>query len=94
MAQEAGAFVLKAEDYMKECAKGISNAKKFLIQRLEHLGLSPIPSKTNFFLVKVDNATQFRQTILTKGILVRDCTSFGLPQYIRLAPRTLPSAKG
>ena len=89
IAQKAGVFALNADIYLKECGDKLREAKEFLIREMEQLGLSPIPSHTNFFLVKVGNATAFRQSLLKKGILVRDCTSFGLPQYIRLAPRTL-----
>jgi histidinol-phosphate/aromatic aminotransferase/cobyric acid decarboxylase-like protein len=46
-----------------------------------------LPSRTNYFLVKVGNAAAFRQTLLKKGILVRDATSFGLPEHIRLGVR-------
>lgn len=93
IAQKAGIIALKADSYLEECNSKIREAKDFLVNRLEHLGLSPLPSQTNFFLVKVGNATQFRRELLKKGILVRDCTSFGLPQYIRLAPRTLPECQ-
>lgn len=93
IAQKAGIIALKADSYLEECNTKIREAKDFLIKELEHLGLSPLPSETNFFLVKVGNATKLRQELLKKGILVRDCTSFGLPQYIRLAPRTLPECR-
>jgi histidinol-phosphate aminotransferase len=92
-AQKAGIFALNADSYLEECHNKIREAKDFLIKELKRLGLSPLPSQTNFFLVRVGNATAFRQAILKKGILVRDCTSFGLPQYIRLAPRTLPECQ-
>jgi histidinol-phosphate aminotransferase len=93
LAQKAGTLALNADSYLKECSSKIREAKDFLIKELERLGLSPLPSQTNFFLVRVGNATAFKQALLKKGILVRDCTSFGLPQYIRLAPRTLPECQ-
>jgi histidinol-phosphate aminotransferase len=92
-AQKAGIIALNDDSYLRECNSKIREAGGFLIKELERLGLPPLTSQTNFFLVKVGNATAFRQALLKKGILVRDCTSFGLPQYIRLAPRTLPECQ-
>jgi len=92
-AQKAGILALNADSYLKECGSKIREARDFLIKELERLGLPPLLSQTNFFLVKIGNATALRQALLNRGILVRDCTSFGLPQYIRLAPRTLPECQ-
>ncbi len=89
VAQAAGVFALKADGYLDTCGMKIKEAKDFLVEGLKDLGLSPLPSQANFFLVKVGDAARFRQALLRKGILVRDCTSFGLPSYIRLAPRTV-----
>jgi histidinol-phosphate aminotransferase len=89
VAQVAGIFALEADGYLETCRIKIKEAREFLLKELINLRLTPLSSQANFFLVKVDNAAGFRQTLLKKGILVRDCTSFGLPDYIRLAPRTL-----
>jgi len=89
VAQMAGVFALKADGYLDACGMKIKDAKEFLMKGLRGLGLPPLPSQANFFLVKVGDATRFRQALLSKGILVRDCTSFGLPDYIRLAPRSI-----
>lgn len=89
VAQTAGVFALKADGYIEERQARMRQAKEFLISELRLLGLFPLPSETNFFLVRIGNAAGFRQALLKKGILVRDCTSFGLPNYIRLAPRTM-----
>jgi histidinol-phosphate aminotransferase len=86
VAQKAGIYALEADGYLDTCRKNIKEAKDFLVAGLKGLGLAPLPSQTNFFLVKVGDAAGFRQAMLRKGILVRDCTSFGLPDYIRLAP--------
>ncbi len=93
VAQKAGLSVLNNDTHIKGCFNKIRKAKKFLMNELEQLGLTPLPSQTNFFLVRVGNATDFRQRLLRRGVLVRDCTSFGLPEYVRLAPRTIPECR-
>ena len=92
-AQAAGIAALRAEGYIESCAAKISQAKDFLVQELLKLDCAPLPSQTNFFLVKVKDATALRQGLLRQGVLVRDCASFGLPNYIRLSPRTMPECK-
>jgi len=92
-AQRAGLAALAEDGYLEECKVKIEEAKEFLVEELTRLGLSPLPSRANFFLVKVGKAREFRRTLLQRRILVRDCTSFGLPDYIRLAPRTLPECR-
>lgn len=89
VAQAAGIAALNAEGYVEACAVKLRESKEFLVQELQRIGCSPLPSAANFFVVKVKNASGLRQTLLQKGILVRDCSSFGLPNYIRLAPRTM-----
>ena len=89
VAQKAGIIALKTDTYLEECWKKLQEAKEFLIKELTALGLEPVPSYTNFFLVRVGDAAEFRQVLLKRGILVRDCASFGLPHYIRLAPLTI-----
>ncbi|MFC1870463.1 pyridoxal phosphate-dependent aminotransferase [Chloroflexota bacterium] len=93
VAQKAGIAALAADAYLMECEKKIREAKEFLMRELMSLGFSPLPSPTNFFLVKVGHAVRFRQALLQKGILVRDCASFGLPDYVRLSPRTMPECR-
>jgi histidinol-phosphate aminotransferase len=92
-AQVAGIYALQSSDYIETCCMKIKEAKKFLVEELIKLGLMPLPSRANYFLVKVGEASAIRESLLRKGILVRDCTSFGLPEYIRLAPRALPECR-
>jgi len=90
IAQRAGLVALEDAGYLKRSQRKIREAKRFLISELSQLGLRPLSSETHYFLVKVGDAGQFRAGLLKKGILVRDCTSFGLPEYVRIAPRTMP----
>ena len=93
VAQNAGILALNSDRYLKECGGKIREAKEFLIKELTALDFLVVPSCTNFFLVEVGDAFQFRQALLGKGIMVRDCTSFDLPHHIRLAPRTIPECQ-
>ena len=78
---------------MKQCQAELSEAKDYLVAELSCLGLPPLPSEANFFLVEVGNASEFRRALLNRRMMVRDCSSFGLPQHIRIAPRTLPECQ-
>ena len=93
LAQKAGVIAINEEEYLKRCRTELKEAKNYLVAELSRLGLSPLPSEANFFLVEVGDAPKFRRELLKRMILVRDCTSFGLPQYVRIAPRTLPECQ-
>jgi len=93
VAQSAGLAALEAAEYLERCRKRIGVARAFLVHWLNRLGLEPVPSAANFFLVRVGNAARFRRGLLRQGFLVRDCASFGLPEYIRLGVRTLPECR-
>jgi histidinol-phosphate/aromatic aminotransferase/cobyric acid decarboxylase-like protein len=63
----------------------MAQAKQELVAGMATLGLHPVPSATHFFLLPVTHGATLRRALLRHDILVRDCASFGLPTYIRLA---------
>jgi len=93
LAQKAGIVALENEEYLRHCQAKIKEAKQYLVTELSCLGLTPLPSEASFFLVKVGDAKAFRFELLKRKMLVRDCTSFGLPEYVRIAPRTPPECQ-
>ncbi len=93
IAQKVGIAVLEKEEYLRQSLRQVQEAKRFLITELTRLGFKVLPSDANCFLVKTGNAPEFRRSLLKHSILVRDCTSFGLPEYIRIAPRTMPECE-
>ena len=93
IAQQAGIVSLASEDYLEQSKAKIKEAKQFLVDELKQMGFPILPSNANFFLMKAGSAEKFRSALLKYGILVRDCTSLGLPEYIRLAPRTMPECR-
>jgi histidinol-phosphate aminotransferase len=90
IAQKIGVAVLNNEEYLEQSLLQIQEAKQFLTGELSRLGFKVLPSDANYFLVKVDNARSFRNALLRRGCMVRDCSSFGLAEYVRIAPRTMP----
>lgn len=89
VAQKAGITVLQNKEYLEKSRNLVFREKKYLVTALEKLGFVCVPSDANYFLVKVNDAAGFRKELLvSKKLLVRDCTSFGLPEYIRIAPRS------
>lgn len=87
LAQAAGLAALADEDHVRRSLDRLGRAKRQLVADLEGLGLSPLPSAVHFFLVPVGDASAFRNGLLRQRILVRDCTSFGLPGMVRIATR-------
>ena len=89
LAQKAGVSALVDAGYLPKAREAVFSAKRFLSDELGALGLHVPPSEANFILVKVGDAASWRSLLLSKGMVVRDCASFGLPEYIRVGSRVL-----
>jgi histidinol-phosphate aminotransferase len=93
VAQEAGLVALADDTYLDNCQRKIREAKNYLEDEFRKMGYDYLKSQTNFFIVKVGEATTFRSKLLDFGIIVRDCSSFGLSEYIRIAPRSMSQCR-
>jgi len=93
IAQAVGVATIDDNEHIAKARKTVAKAKAYLLKSLADIGLDVVPSDTNFLLIKVGNAKSMRQALLRQGICVRDCTSFGLPQYIRIAMQPLPECR-
>ena len=90
LAQVAGLAALGDPDHVAEGREVVSQGKEYLSEAASSFGLECPPSAANFILLKVGQATRVRRDLLTQhGVCVRDCTSFGLPEYIRVGVRTM-----
>ncbi|MYD40524.1 MAG: histidinol-phosphate aminotransferase family protein [Acidimicrobiia bacterium] len=87
VAQAAGLAALGDEAHLDEARMVVSDSKRYLCRELESLGIAATRSAANFVLARVGNASDVRMALLRRGIAVRDCTSFGLPEHIRIAIR-------
>lgn len=77
-----------SEHYEKTLAmtrEGIS----WLTEQLSTLGLNPLPTHTNFFLVDLHRESkEFYQALLRKGVIVRPMSAYALPTFIRITVGT------
>jgi histidinol-phosphate aminotransferase len=88
-AQAAGLVALAEGHHVAQGRTAATLAKEYLISGLRSQGLVVLPSAANFFLLEVPDAASVAIALRHQGIYVRDCTSFGLPQHIRIAARPL-----
>jgi threonine-phosphate decarboxylase len=51
------------------------------------LGLTVSRTALPFMLVRTGDGAATRAALLGRGSVVRDCASFGLPTWVRVAPR-------
>ena len=94
LAQAAGIAALADEDHVNNGRKAVQAAKRYIIDELDALRLHYNPPTANFVLVEVGDARALQRTLLTQyRIGVRDCTSFGLPQHIRIGIRKMDDCK-
>jgi histidinol-phosphate/aromatic aminotransferase/cobyric acid decarboxylase-like protein len=70
-------------------AAAVGRLRGDLVALLRHHGLDPLPSDANWVLVP--SAGDLRDRLARRAVLVRDCTSFGLPGTVRIA---VPSEAG
>jgi histidinol-phosphate aminotransferase len=87
-AQAAGVAALTDRTYLETTLNVLMTERNAFFQALRYCGLKSVPSRTHFCLLGVNNAHDVRQHLLTQKILVRDCTSFGLPHFIRVSTRS------
>ena len=67
----------------------VADHRRQLCDVLRRHGLDPAPSDANFVLVT--DAAGVRERLAPRGVVVRDCASFGLPGAVRVA---VPDAAG
>ncbi len=87
--QAAGVAALSHPEHVTRGRAAVEQSRRFLLPALTELGLMVNPSAANFVLVETGGATDIRARLLRRGMAVRDCTSFGLPEHIRIGIRRL-----
>lgn len=88
----AEAFAMEALLHLDDLAvsrAAIAQERDRLVVAIRELGLISLPSSVNYLLIECGReVAPLCEELARKNILVRDCTSFGLPTSIRIAVRT------
>lgn len=88
-AEDFAVRCLARSDDLERSRTAIAAEREWLANAFDRLGLAYHPSATNFILLDLDApAADLAECLLARGVVVRDCTSFGLPKSIRVAVRT------
>ena len=87
-AQAAGVGAIYDEAWLADSLRKVASAKVELWAGMSRIGMSPLPSATHFCLVRAGSGAEFRRKLMDRGILVRDCASFGLAAWVRVAARS------
>ncbi|MGQ9692947.1 MAG: pyridoxal phosphate-dependent aminotransferase [Thermaceae bacterium] len=75
----------RAQAWLQESRLELIRLRRRLAQGLRELGLEVREGVANFLLVRVGRATEVALALRARGIRVRDATSFGLPEWLRLS---------
>ncbi len=90
VAQAAATAALRAGDFVTASRRRLRQDREAMAADLAALGVAPLPSVAPYLVFQVGDAARLRRRLLTHRILVRDCASFGLPGFVRVAARPAP----
>lgn len=86
-AQTAGLAALADRAFLAETVPQLWAASDALYAGVQSLGLPAWRAALPFMLVRTGDGAATRGALLRQGFVVRDCASFGLPEWVRVAPR-------
>jgi histidinol-phosphate aminotransferase len=85
LAQVAGIAALEDFTCLEASVKHNHEARQYIYRELDRLGLFYIKSHTNFVMVKIGpQACQVGQALLERGVIVRPCDGYDLPEFLRI----------
>ncbi|MFB6093328.1 MAG: histidinol-phosphate transaminase [Halanaeroarchaeum sp.] len=77
----AGLAALEDDEHVEETISTVEWSREYMQETIE----APThESHANFVLVEVGDASGVTEALKRRGVIVRDCSSFGLPEHVRV----------
>ena len=90
LACRAALAALDDDDHVENSVETARWAREYID---EHLNAPTVDSAGNFVLAEVGDAERVADRSQREGVIIRDCTSFGLPQHVRISCGTRAETK-
>ncbi|GAA0297426.1 histidinol-phosphate transaminase [Halarchaeum salinum] len=90
VACRAGLAALEDDEHVEQTVEAARWSRDYMA---EHVDAPTYESHANFLLVEVGDASAVAETLQERGVIVRDCSSFGLPECIRITCGTEDETK-
>ncbi len=85
IAQAAAIAALKDSVYYRKGMAMVEQERGYLYEHIRAMGLTLIPSATNFILIDLmRESKKISDALLAKGVIIRDMTPWGLNTFIRV----------
>jgi histidinol-phosphate aminotransferase len=85
LAQAAGVAALEDRAFLEQSIAANHSGRLALYEQFDRLGLPYIESHANFVLVEFGpQALEIQERLLAKGVIVRDCVSYDLRDFLRI----------
>ena len=85
LAQAAAEAAFEDEEFLKFSITSTHEGLDYLIRELTQMGLTVLPTQSNFFMVDVkQEASKVFQAMLKEGVIVRSMASYGFDSFLRV----------
>lgn len=89
IAQAAALAGILDDEHQQKTRELTWEGRDYLQDVFAKLELEFVPSHANFVLVRVGDGKAIFQSLMKRGVIVRDMTSYGLPEWIRVSIGTM-----
>jgi histidinol-phosphate aminotransferase len=89
IAQTAAIAGLLDDEHQEKTRQVTWAGREVLQNGFAAMGLEYVPTQANFVMVKVGHGTDLFKKMLAQGVIIRDMTSYQLPEWVRVSIGTL-----